>query len=142
MISNLAKTRRRRLASYVTLAAMASTVLALSTFVAAGCYKEFTLNDPLMQAAEDGNLAQVQALIRAGADPNFVSDPADTPLASAAYDDHPDVVKALFKAGANPNWLVDGETALDYAHSAETKRILLKYGGRHASILFPKPTAK
>ncbi len=56
----------------------------------------------LAEAAENGDFAQVKALIKAGADVNAVSDPRDwTALDWAVYKTDLEMVKALLKAGAH-----------------------------------------
>ncbi|MBU0621807.1 MAG: ankyrin repeat domain-containing protein [Gammaproteobacteria bacterium] len=64
------------------------------------------MSDELMQAAQAGNLAEVQRLIAAGADVNAVAEGGWTALMKACYNAElkhgfADVVKALVDAGAN-----------------------------------------
>ena len=64
------------------------------------------MSDELMQAAQAGNLAEVQRLIAAGADVNAVAEGGWTALMRACYNAElkqgfAEVVKALVDAGAN-----------------------------------------
>ena len=71
---------------------------------------------PLHYAASNENPAVVQALIKAGADPNARDDDKETPLHRAASNENPAVVQALIKAGADPKARNDDkETPLHYA---------------------------
>jgi ankyrin repeat protein len=64
---------------------------------------------PLMRAAESGNIDEVRALLKAGADVNAAW-PAwgHTALMFAAGEGHLEVVKALLAAGADPNAVAFG----------------------------------
>jgi uncharacterized protein len=68
----------------------------------------------LVAAIKDGNLAEVNRLIAAGADVNarvpMTGNPDDdyTPLAIAAREGHADIVRALLRAGANPRRVIGG----------------------------------
>ena len=55
---------------------------------------------PLVDAAERGNLAEVQALVKKGADINAARVDGLTALHAAVYADHLDIVEALLTAGA------------------------------------------
>ena len=57
----------------------------------------------LFQAAREGNVPQVAALLQAGADPNAVDKYGETALMEAAKEGHADVARVLLKAGADPN---------------------------------------
>src|SRR3990172_7504907 len=74
-------------------------------------------NLALIAAARDGNLAQVQALLDAGANVNAVDEFGKTPLHGAAARGHVEVVRALrAAAGANVNARDDfGRTPLHEA---------------------------
>lgn len=61
----------------------------------------------LMQAAEGGNIDQVRALLRNGADVNEARGSV-TALMLAAGRDHLEMVQTLLRAGANPNAIVFG----------------------------------
>ena len=64
----------------------------------------------IVRAATYGSAHVIETLIRHGASPNTVADPAIavdettgyTPLHAAAWNDHRDVVAVLLKHGANP----------------------------------------
>jgi len=59
--------------------------------------------DELRRAASEGNLAQVKALLDAGADVNSKNSYGGTALAFAGDKGHTEVVKLLLERGANPN---------------------------------------
>jgi ankyrin repeat protein len=72
---------------------------------------------PLSIAAFRGGFQKVDCLLRAGADPNFISDyaggVADIPIHGAAFGSDIEIIKRLCDAGANVNVVnMDGETAL------------------------------
>ena len=70
----------------------------------------------LIWAAEDGRLALVQNLLRAGANPNTKSDGDVTALMWAAARGHVLVVKALLESGADLSARTrKGRTAIDIA---------------------------
>jgi ankyrin repeat protein len=82
----------------------------------------------LRNAAEDGNLAFVQALLKMGAraDTNSIG---ETALHSATWNDHLGVMRVLLDAGADPNAAdVDRWTPLNRAWSVEGARLLLEAG--------------
>src|SRR6185503_7475251 len=58
---------------------------------------------PLIFAAQNGKADTVTALIRAGADPNFVVNSYDTALTLAAKNGSASTVRALLAAGVDPN---------------------------------------
>lgn|SRR5262249_12009737 len=69
---------------------------------------------PLAGPARDGDVATLQRLVAAGADPN-VQDPAAnrwTPLLHAIHKNQPAAVDALLRLGADPARAVDGLTPL------------------------------
>ena len=57
---------------------------------------------PLLRAVWDGNLAEVQRLLAAGADPDQAVPRLGTPLILAATQGYGEVVEALLAAGADP----------------------------------------
>lgn len=74
------------------------------------CAQEST---PLLWAVHENNVAEVQRLLAAGANPNAKNDYGLTPLAEAAVVNNTAIIKALLDAGAEPNALhFDGQTAL------------------------------
>lgn len=69
-------------------------------------------NSALMQAAEDGNLSAVKALIAAGAEVNMRNEDAESALILAAEEGHTDIVMVLIEAGADVGAVdKDGENA-------------------------------
>ncbi len=82
---------------------------------------------PLIYAARQGSMECVQALLKAGADPNLSDPQGVSPLLIATENFHFDVAAYLMKAGANPNhWDWWGRTPLYAAVDLNT----LPYGGR------------
>ncbi|HET8669347.1 MAG TPA: ankyrin repeat domain-containing protein, partial [Candidatus Saccharimonadales bacterium] len=63
---------------------------------------------PLMQAADDGDIDQVRALLRNGADVNEAKGSGHTALMLAASRDNLVIVQTLLRAGANPYAIVYG----------------------------------
>lgn len=75
---------------------------------------------PLQGAAwKNGNVAVIDALLKAGADINAKSNDGATALMIAAlYNPNPEVILELLKAGADPKVKnTDGKTAFDYAQT-------------------------
>ena len=74
---------------------------------------------PLHWAAYRDDLAQVDRLIRGGADVNAANDIGATPLWAASLNGSAPVIKRLLDGGANPNvGLLTGETPLMSASRA------------------------
>ena len=68
---------------------------------------------PLHWAVHDGNVTEVERLLKSGANANAKNDFGLTPLAEAVSVNNTAIIKALLDAGANPNdLLADGQTAL------------------------------
>jgi ankyrin repeat protein len=64
---------------------------------------EYTDNERLIDAADKGDLIQMQRLIKAGADVNYTGEGGWTPLTRAASSSRPGAVKLLLANKANPN---------------------------------------
>ena len=64
---------------------------------------EDPLSKALLQAAEQGNLAEVKRLVALGADPNYKNVELDFPLAAAAAGGYFEVVQYLLEQGADPD---------------------------------------
>jgi ankyrin repeat protein len=75
----------------------------------------------LSDAVWDGNLAAVDALIRAGADVNIADDPREPPLHLAIEQMWIEIIRRLIQAGADVNRSVpDGWTPLVHAIDSES----------------------
>jgi uncharacterized protein len=61
------------------------------------------LQQRLVEAAGSGEVGQVAALLRAGADPDLAAPGGTTPLYRASVQDRADNVRVLLAAGADPN---------------------------------------
>jgi ankyrin repeat protein len=68
---------------------------------------------PLASAVEQRNAAIVQALLEAGANPNFTFAEDVTPLEVALYRSSPDVIRLLLQHGADPLARSDQRTIVD-----------------------------
>jgi ankyrin repeat protein len=84
-------------------------------------------------AAKNGNVEIIQALLKAGADPNTANGTGATVLMDAAMSGSVDAVKALVDAGANVNAFdnKNGQTALMFAaweNRADVIRFLIQRG--------------
>lgn len=66
-----------------------------------------TFHEGLVTASAEGNVQEVERLIRWGADPNEDVSEFGYPLWAAVENDHADVVLLLLKHGANPNVVND-----------------------------------
>ena len=91
-------------------------------------------NDKLIQAAEKGNLLDVQAVLADGADVNARTAKSMTPLMMASRKGHTEIVKLLLDRGADVNVKsIDGYTALKIAKKngrTEIVEILKKSGAK------------
>lgn len=87
---------------------------------------------PLMQAARDGNAAEIARLLQRGARPNFANTDGQTALFFAAIGNSATAIKALAQAGADLNYRdKKGEVALVAAAfhgDAQTLRALVEAG--------------
>jgi ankyrin repeat protein len=92
---------------------MATVLLCTSMMAAQAAEPSADGTTALHWAAHDGDLSQVKALLKAGADVRAVNDYGATPMSEAAERGDPEIIRALLKAGAdvesaNPT----GQTAL------------------------------
>ena len=69
-------------------------------------------SEPMLWAAENGNLPAIRAILQSGVDVNMSY--GDTALHVAAEYDQLDAVKLLLEAGADPNIQIEGYTALNW----------------------------
>ena len=80
---------------------------ALLLAAVAGCARsvavDAAMNEALVSAAAQGNLARVTDLLKRGADLNARDDQGRTPVMAATHGNHVAVVDALLKAGADVN---------------------------------------
>jgi ankyrin repeat protein len=67
------------------------------------------LNNALFEAAEDGDVSQIDDLLRSGADVNAVIRGDGTPLIAAARKGHFEAVRYLLDRGAGPNLPAPGD---------------------------------
>ena len=87
--------------------------LATATPASAADVTDASGSTPLLVAVSNGDLAQVNTLLKAGADPNVKNALETTPLLEAAFHSNLEIVKALLEAGADPNLPgADGQTPL------------------------------
>lgn len=98
------------------------------------------LNRALLEAAENGNVPEIEAMLSAGANPNASIGGDGSPLIAAARKGHDSVVILLLNRGANPDLGVqgDGSPLIMAARNGHlsTVRLLLDRG---ADIHMPVP---
>lgn len=88
------------------------------------------ISTPLYRAAAIGNEDIVDALLKAGADKDYVVW-RYTPIAIAVGNNHPEVITRLLEAGVDINQTVNGETLLHMAihgSALDSIRVLLAHG--------------
>jgi ankyrin repeat protein len=104
--------------------------------IAAGADPNALVDDwtPLQNAAQNGHLAAIAALLKAGARVDGVNSYGNTPLMWAAFNGHTAAIDALVAAGADVHRVRDnGDTALHVASSTgwlDAARVLLKAGAK------------
>jgi ankyrin repeat protein len=77
--------------------------LSIAVLAAAPLHLALAANDPLIAAAQAGDLSGVRKLIGERADVNAQSADGSTPLLWAAYNSEPAMVESLLAAGAKPD---------------------------------------
>ena len=86
----------------------------------------------LISAAKKGDLAEVQALLAGGANPDQHDRNHNTALIFAARDGRYEIARVLIAAGANVNWIdAEGVTPLilaAYKNHSAIARLLLDHG--------------
>ena len=75
----------------------------------------FQNQQQLLNAIQNKNVAEVQALLQAGINPNFELGPqsrwqGNSPIGAAAYANNVDIMELLLNQGANPNTIINNET--------------------------------
>jgi beta-lactamase regulating signal transducer with metallopeptidase domain len=89
------------------------------------------LDRALFEVAEDGNISDIEELLRAGADVNAVLRGDGTPLIAAAREGHIEAVRLMLNRGADPNIPApgDGNPLIVAAHEGhiDIVRLLLDY---------------
>jgi ankyrin repeat protein len=73
-------------------------ILVILVFITSICFAD--LGDELLQAAEDGDLIEVEKLIEAGADVNLQDEWGNTALSEAVKKGYTEIVEILKNAGA------------------------------------------
>ncbi len=102
----------------------------------------YDIETALIAAAETGNTDIVQALLKAGADPNAPGARGLTPLMEAAFDGHGPAFDILLAAGASLDTeATNGYNAFDYALEGNRVEIMLKVIGLWADKLNPTDRA-
>ncbi len=86
-------------------------------------------NKDLINAASEGDIEKVKALLEGGADVNIKSDSGTTPLISASFGGYTDIMQLLIENGADVNAKLNiGTTALNhaafYGHTSAVKLLL------------------
>ncbi len=71
---------------------------------------------PLVEAASQNDIAQVQALLRQGEDPNLAGFDGATALVHATRHQNTDMIRALFDKGADIHMIIDGKRNLLLTH--------------------------
>ena len=108
--------------------------LLLTTIAVTSLLATTAFGDPIHDAARDGDIAGVEALLDAGVDVNAKEENGMTPLHYAAQYGRKEIVELLIDEGAEVNAKDnDGRTPLDFAGGA-TAELLLKHGGKSDSI--------
>ena len=70
----------------------------VAALLLAGCYE-----NPLIEAAKEGNVSKVKDLLSSGSDVNDVDKEGWTPLIAASWSGRLDVVRLLIEKGADVN---------------------------------------
>jgi len=98
-----------------------------------GCKEGYT---PLMAAAHRGRIEAVKALLRSGADPNYINDNGDLTL-FWGIDGGVEIIKLLYEYGADLNFRTPKDwTPLSYSKAAG------KYGLTYEKGIYPEDVLK
>ena len=91
---------------------------------------------PLHMACTDGSASMIEALLKAGADPNESTSNGTTALMTAATAGNPDAVKMLLDHGADVNAKENshGETALMFAAAGDRAAVVRLLAARGADL--------
>ena len=90
-------------------------------------YKNLT---PLIVALVRNQVGIAEALVKAGANVNFIDPDGDTPLIIATEKSQEDLIEPLLRAGADRKFKdADGKTALDLAFESRNSRLVAKLKG-------------
>lgn len=93
---------------------------------------------PLQIAVHRGHLDKVEALLKAGANPNAVGEDGDTPIIVGARRAGPRTMELLLRAGADPNAVAaDGQSAWSIAmiRAPNLAQLLEAHGARPKELL-------
>ena len=117
---------------YSSRAALSGFLLIVGGAAGAQSVADLADNSPLIQAAENDDLAAVLRLLKSGAKANVATRNSVSPLSLAAVNRDPAMAEALLKAGADPNAAgLNGETILMTAArtgNGELVELLLEHG--------------
>jgi ankyrin repeat protein len=100
--------------------------------------REIAVYAGLHAAAAEGNVEEIERLIREGENPNVQDSRSRTPLHVAAYRKHHKAVETLLRLGANPNALdlqrLDIVTIAAMQNDLELLKIALKGGAKPDNV--------
>jgi len=120
------------LAAFSAMAFSAGAVAVIVLFVlGTRIRQQYFLNEPLVSACSEGDLAQAQWLLARGASADaYGVDFAETALIAACRSGHREIVSLLLRSGANAGLQdTQGKTALQRAREAGHDDVVLLLGG-------------